>query len=308
MSKINSFIKIIKKNPKRLIRALADNKFFNWLPDRPFLKMVYWSETGKKLNIEDPKNFNEKLQWLKLNDRKPEYNTYVDKYAVKSYVSRTIGEQYIVPNYEVYDNVSQINWDKLPKKFVLKCTHGSGCNIICNNKDNLDIKESIRKLNIWMEKSWYWFGREWPYKDIKPRIICEKFLEEDIYDYKFYCFEGKPKFLYVAQGDNTKGTLKMSFYDLNWDNCEFFRSDHEKLAKEHPKPENFEEMVKIATKLCQGFKFIRVDLFNVSGKLYFGELTFTPASGFRPFIPDRYELEIGNWINLPKSKKVENRF
>src|SRR5690554_2911549 len=177
MSKINALFNLVKK-PRKIIKVLGDKGLLNWIPDKHYLKLVYWGETGKKLNIKDPKTFNEKLQWLKLHDRKPEYSIYVDKYAVRSYIAKTIGKKYLIPLIVVYDSVEEIDWASLPDKFVLKCTHGSGSNIICPDKNKLDMEEAKKKLQKWMNKNWYWFGREWPYKKVKPRIICEELIKK----------------------------------------------------------------------------------------------------------------------------------
>lgn len=278
---------------KRVIKKLS-----NKLPDSLFVRMQYLYFAGSILHLKKPQGFNEKLQWLKLYDKNPLYTNIVDKYSVREYVKKILGEEYLVPIIAKYDSVGEINWEELPNSFVLKCTHGSGCNIICPDKNKLNIEEAKKKLEIWMNKNFYFVAREWPYKNVKPRIICEHFLEEDIYDYKFYCFNGNPEFLYVAQGDNSNGTLRMNFYDLDWNRCPFYRKDHKELFTEQAKPENFDEMLEITKKLCKEFIFVRVDLFSVGGKLYFGELTLTPGGGLAPFAPLEYERNIGKWIEL----------
>jgi hypothetical protein len=289
-------------NQKGLLMALNKYGIYNWMPDEMFLKMMYRLRIGKKLNIKEPRTFNEKLQWLKLNDRKPEYIQMVDKFGVYKYIADAIGEKHLIPLLGVYDSFEEIDFNVLPNQFILKCSHDSGSFLICKDKANFDFITAKNKLNKRLKRNLFWHGREWPYKGVKPKIICQKFLEDEIFDYKFYCFNGEPKFLYVAQGDNTKGTLRMNFYDLKWRRCPFYREDHEALLAEVVKPSNFEEMTQIAKRLCKGMIFVRVDLFYVDNQIYFGELTFSPGSGFTPFSPENYEKEIGSWITLPSEK------
>lgn len=295
MGKVKT-LKIFLKNPKRLIKVLGDKGVFNFIPDKPYLKMVYWAETGKKLNLDNPKTYNEKLQWLKLHDKKPEYCTYVDKYDVRSYIRETIGDHYLVPLLGVYNSIEEIDWASLPNQFVLKCTHGSGSNIICTDKSKLDIKDAEKKINKWMKKNWYWFGREWPYKNLKPRIICEKYLQDDITDYKFMCFHGEPKVIQVHRNRQTNHTL--DFYDINWNKTEIRR--HQDISDEKlPKPKRFDEMISIARKLSENEIHVRIDLFEVDGKIYFSEKTYYSASGFSLFEKDEYDELLGSWIQLP---------
>ncbi len=284
------------KNPRKLIRALGGRGFFNWLPDRPYLKLVYWGETGKKLNLEKPLTYNEKLQWLKLNDRKPEYINFVDKHEVRSYVKEKIGEQYLIPLVGVYDSVENIDWSELPKQFVLKCTHGSNSNIICSDKEKLDIEKAKAKLKRWMKRNWYWFGREWPYKYIKPRIICEKYLGDNIIDYKFMCFHGEPKIIQVHCGRYGDHTL--DFYDTSWNKTEI-RRNMKTSDYLIPKPKLFDDMLSIAKKLSENEIHVRIDLYEVDRKVYFGEKTFYSASGFEPFAKDEYDEYLGSFIKLP---------
>ena len=289
------------KNPFKAIIPLADRGMFNWLSDEPYLKLAYWSKTGKRLNLENPKEYNEKLQWLKINDRKSVYSEYVDKYAVREHIAKKIGKKYLIPLIGVYDSVDDIEWDKLPNSFVLKCTHGSSCNIICKNKTTLDIEESKLKLNKWMKKNWYWFGREWPYKDVTPRIICEEFITKDNTipeDYKIMCFNGKPKYIQIHR-DRFGTDYTQDFYDLDgnlmpFNNIGYKNSDIKKLNIK-----DFSEMLELASKLCKDTYQLRVDFYRVEGKIYFGELTFFDASGFAEFEPEEYNYIVGNGIALP---------
>ena len=202
------------------ILAQISDKIKQMIPDKIYLNLQYRHHLGKKLNLGKPETFNEKLQWLKLYDRKPEYTTYVDKYAVREYIKDTIGEEYLVPLIGAYESVEEIDWANLHDRFVLKCTHGSQCNIICSQKSALDIEDSKRKLKNWMKKNWYWYGREWPYKNVKPRIICEDYLVQDdgdeLRDYRFFCFNGEPKFITVDFSITNKKKTRRNLYDLNW--------------------------------------------------------------------------------------------
>lgn len=290
----------VRNNPKMIIASIASRGLFIWMPSRQYLKLLFYAYMGQKLNLDNPRTFNEKLQWLKLYDRRPEYINYVDKYAVRDYIKKTIGEKYLVPLISVHDNVEEIPWAELPDKFVLKCTHGSGCNIICENKQKLDSVLATRQLKRWLKTNYYYHSREWPYKYVKPRIICETYLQKEIVDYKFYCFNGIPRFLYLAQGSNSEGTLKMTFYDVEFKKCNFYRPDHEQLDFEPTKPNNFNEMVEIAKILSKNIAFVRIDLFNIEGKIYFSEITLTPGAGFTPFLPVEKEIEIGSYIDLKK--------
>lgn len=298
MPKISALYNLAKK-PRKVLRVLGDKGLLNWIPDKQYLKLVYWGETGKRLNIIDPKSFNEKLQWLKLNDRKPEYRIYVDKYAVRSYIAETIGEEYLIPLIGVYDKVEEIDWDSLPDKFVLKCTHGSGSNIICPDKNKLNIEEAKKKLKKWMNKNWYWFGREWPYKDIKPKIICEEFISDskDIPDdYKILCFNGKAKLIEVHI--DRYGDHRQDFYDLNW-NKTTISQNPPKSDIVYKKPNKFDEMIKLSEILAANMVHVRIDWFIVKDKLYFGEITFYDGSGFVSFDDYNDDLLLGSWINLP---------
>ncbi len=276
------------------------------IPDKIYLKMQYRYHLGKKLDINKPKTFNEKLQWLKLYDRRPEYTMYVDKYAVREHISKTIGEEYLIPLIGVYDSVEEIDWDDLPDKFVLKCTHGSSCNIICNNKSKLNIEESKKRLEKWMNRNWYWYGREFPYKHVKPRIICEEFLgTEDNKlpsDYKFFCFHGKPDNVMVCIERET-GSPKFYFFNNDWELLRYNIAG--KNAPQDftlPKPKKIDEMFKIVEKISKGLPFSRIDLYYEDSKIYFGEITFFPESGYDKNLLEETDLLFGEKINLKKIK------
>jgi len=281
-------------------RLILD-KIKQFIPDKIYLKMQYWYHFKKILNLNDPKTFNEKIQWLKLYDRKPEYTQLVDKYEVRKYIKETIGEEYLIPLIGVYDSVDDINWDNLPDKFVLKCTHGSQCNIICNDKTKLDIENSKKKLRKWMNRNWYWYGREWPYKNVKPRIICEKYMVDEsgieLKDYKYFCFNGKPKIMFVAtdRGIDTR----FDFYDMEFNHLPIMQH-YKNAVKKIVKPKAFDEMAKLASQLSKDIPHVRVDFYDINGKVFFGELTFSHFSGFVEFIPNEWDYRIGSMLKLPK--------
>ena len=286
------------KSPRKLILTLGVRGWFRWIPDKPYLKFLYWGEMGKKLNLKNPRTFSEKLQWLKLYDRRPEYNIYVDKYAVRSYIANTIGEEYLIPLIGVYDSVSEINWDILPNKFVLKCTHGSNANLICIDKDKIDIKEYELKLNRFMKRNWYWHGREWPYKNVKPRIICEEFISETDNtpdDYKVLCFNGKAKIINVHM--DRYGDYKIDNYDRNWKKITYAK-DGPMSDLIYKKPKEFEKMIQFSELLASDIPHVRIDWFIVKDRLFFGEITLYEASGFDHFDNPDDDYLLGSWINL----------
>lgn len=288
----------LKQNPRLLLVGLLSTKAFAWFPDKWFLRIVYRCRTGLKLGLKNPTRFNEKLQWLKLYDRKPVYITYVDKYAVREYVKNTIGEEYLIPICGVWDSADEINFDELPEKCVLKCTHDSGSSVVVDRFS--DPKKVKRKLKHRMSINYYLRGREWPYKNVKRRIIGELFMEDShsngLNDYKFLCFHGEPRMLTVCS-DKTEMGLKVTYLDLNWNQLPF-----EGLypASNHPmeKPEKFELMLVLCRKLAEGMPFLRVDLYEIDGKVYFSELTLYHECGFEKFRPDEWDEKLGELLTL----------
>ena len=259
--------------------------------------------TGKKLDLNNVKSFDEKIQWMKLYDRKPIYTTMVDKYAVKQYVANIIGEQYIIPTYGVWDTFDEIDFSKLPDQFVLKCTHDSGGVIICKTKKELDYSSAKRQIEKKLKTKFYSFGREWPYKDVKPRIIVEKYMEDsktsELRDYKFFCFNGNVRCFKIDFDRFSQH--KANYYNRYGNLIQMGEvvcppDYHKKLEL----PNNLGLMVKLAEKLSASIPFLRVDFYEADGRVYFGELTFFPNSGFGRFIDDRDDSVLGSWINLPK--------
>lgn len=278
--------------------------YLRFLDDKTYLKIKYRLETRKKLNLKDPKEFNEKLQWLKLYNRDPEYTKLVDKYEVREHIVRNIGEQYLIPVLRLWDRVEDIDFDTLPEQFVLKCTHDSGSVVICRDRKTFDIEKAKKRLKKHLKKSMFWWGREWPYKNVKPRIIAEQYMEDDqtseLRDYKFFCFGGEVKALFIASDRQTAGEeTKFDFFDMDFNHLDI-RNGHPNAKVPPAKPEKFDEMRQLAEKLCVGFPHVRVDFYEVNGRVYFGEMTFAHNCGMVPFEPDEWNFTFGSWIELPK--------
>lgn len=299
MGKISTFIKLLR-TPSKLFVPLGKNGLLRWIPDRLYLQIAYRCETGKKLNLDNPQTYTEKLQWLKLNDRNPSYTRLVDKYDVREYVAERIGKGHLVDLIGCYNTVDEIEFDKLPHQFVLKTTHGSTWNIICFDKHKLDIKDAKCKLSKWMRQSIYEIGREWPYKSLKPRIICEKLLIDQNGsvpdDYKIFCFYGVPKV--IALHEDRFRDHKETLYDIEWNKLDAFSVGLEVTEFEHEKPQGYDEMVRIAGELSAGLRHVRIDLFNIRGKIYFSEITFFDGSGFCRLEPDDFDKLLGSWIPI----------
>ena len=301
MSKLSKFI----KSPLLLFVFLS-NRGINLFNDKTYLKIRYFATFKKILNLQTPQTFNEKLQWLKLNDRKDIYTKMVDKYEAKSYVSKIIGNKYIIPTLGIYNNFDEIDFNKLPNQFVIKCTHDSGGLVIVTDKSKLDIKKAKKKINKSLKRNYYYLGSEWPYKNVKPRIIVEKYMKDNkdtsMRDYKFFCFNGNPYCILLCNDRNTE--LKETFFDLNWKILPFKRPNHS-IDTNIEKPHNLDKMIEFSKKLSLNIPFLRVDFYEINGNLYFGELTFYPAGGFSKFEPEEWDLKLGNLIDLNLVSKNE---
>ena len=278
-------------------------KLMRCLPDKLYIQMQYFYHFHRFANLKTPQLFNEKLQWLKLYDRNPLYTTLVDKYAVKKWVASKIGEQYIIPTLGVWEKAEDIDFDKLPSQFVLKVNHDSGGIVICEDKSKLNKKAAIAKLSKALKNNGYWYGREWPYKNVKPRIIAEKYMIDDkvheLRDYKFFCFNGIPKILFVASDrQNPKEETKFDFYDMEFNHLSFTNGPPN-ASKCPQKPLTFESMKQLASHLSKNMPHIRVDFYEINGKIYFGEMTLYHWSGFQPFKPKSWDKKIGDWLKLP---------
>lgn len=281
--------------------------FYNWIPDNIYLKKEFKVRIGNELNLNNPQTFNEKIQWLKLYDRHPEYTMMVDKYAAKQYVASKIGDDYIIPTLGVWTKFDDIDFDKLPNQFVLKCTHDSGGLVICKDKSTLDINAAKRKIEHCLKRKYYYIHREWPYKNVPPRIIAEKYMtdnanssttNETLKDYKFYCFDGKVRFLMINSDRNSKMSTKADYFDrdFNWLD---FTWGYEHANVRPVKPDCFDEMISISEKLSKGLPHVRVDLYECNGQIYFGELTFYDGSGFDKIEPIEWDYKIGKMLKLP---------
>ena len=261
----------------------------------------------RELNLENPTYFTEKIQWLKLYDRNPLYTQLVDKYAVKDYVSNLIGEEYIIPTIGVWDRFEDIDFEKLPNQFVLKCTHDSGGIIIVDNKNNLDYCAVKKKLKKCLKRNFYLHGREWPYKNVKPRIIAEKYMTQNsnfgLTDYKFFCFEGQVKCLYVSENSHSNNQ-RLQFFDRDYNPLPIRRKDYLAYDVLPSKPINFEKMIELAELLSKNMIHVRVDMYEIDGKVYFSEYTFHTSSGFLPFEDINWDLKLGEWIKLPSNIKA----
>jgi len=298
-------------HPRVLLTALWA-RIGGRIPDDIYLRVRYRLIFGEKLNLDDPKGFNEKINWLKIYNRNPCYPHLVDKSEVKGYVIPIIGKEKVIPTYGVWDSFEEIDFDKLPNQFVLKSTNGGGGTgvIICKDKATFNKAEAKEKLEKSMHFNWR-YEREWVYRDVKPRIIAEKYMYNedgtDLVDWKIFCFNGEPKILFYASDRYTKGeTLKFDWYDMDLNHLPIHSKGIPNANKEILMFPEWEEMKETARQLSQGFPHIRVDLYLINHKIYFGELTFFHDGGVVALEPKEWEYTLGNWINLPK-KTIEKR-
>lgn len=276
-----------------------------FMPDAMYIQLNYFAHFKKFANLKEPGTYNEKLNWLKIHDRNPLYTTLVDKYEVKKYVDEILGGgEYTIPTLGVWDRFDDIDFDRLPNQFVLKCTHDSEGLVIVKDKSTLDIQKAKEKIEAALKQNFYYIGREWPYKNVEPRIIAEPYLEDhvdgELRDYKFFCFNGQPKLMFVAS-DRIKNATKFDYYDLEF--------NHLNIVQKYPnaeaplrKPVTFEKMIEFSKVLSKDFPHVRVDFYEVDGHLYFGELTFYHFSGFMPFKPSKWDEIMGSWLTLPQKK------
>lgn len=302
--------KIIRALTDKDYRFLVECKFHlhDNMADDEYLRRVFKGRVGYSLNLDNPQTFNEKLQWLKLYDRNPAYVTMVDKYEAKKYVASIIGDEYIIPTYGVWDRFDDIDFDKLPNQFVLKTTHDSGGVVVVSNKKNLDKRSARKKITASLKRNYFYVGREWPYKNVRPRIIAEKYMSDneeskELSDYKLMCFNGKVKCSFTCTDRfNNKG-LKVTFYDTDWKVMPFERH-YPQSDTPLKKPLQYEEMVELAEKLAKDIPFVRVDFYEVKKQIYFGEMTFYPGSGFEEFTPSEWDKTLGSWIPIGGARTI----
>jgi len=290
-----------------LMNVLLKNIVYHapWLlSDRRNVELQWKLRTGRDLDLDNPRTFNEKIQWLKVFDHRADYKILADKIEAKEFAQKVIGAEHIIPTLAVYDKVSDIDWDKLPDEFVLKCSHDSGGLVICRDKQVFDKSRAAGILSRCLKKNFYLQSREWCYKGIRPRIICETLMSdsdqrESLVDYKFFCFGGVPEFMYISQGLENHNTARISFVDMSGGRMPFRRSDYASVG-EIVLPSAFDEMKQIAAKLARAVdnRFVRVDLYQIGGKVYFSEFTFYPNGGFIPFEPSEWDLKIGGMLQL----------
>lgn len=308
--KLEKIKKLLTNKDARTI-FLANRGFYHRMDDETYLRMLFKAYVGYELDLNEPRSFNEKMQWLKLYDHRPEYTDYVDKYKVRAYIEKTIGKEYLVPLIDAWDRADQIDFSKLPEKFVLKCNHDSGRGVyLCSDRSKLDEKAVRDLLGKSLKQNYYLRGREWPYKNVVPKIICEAFLEDeasrpgekfDLVDYKIMCFGGQVKCSFVCSERYSPEGLRVTFFDRDWKVLPFIRH-YPKSSKQIPRPKLYEKMIELSETLSKDLPFARIDWYEVGGKLYFGEITLYPGSGFEEFTPVSADYELGSWIPLPPKR------
>jgi len=294
----------IKQKIQRVCRIAIRKEWLNCIADKPYLYFLYWAYMGKRLNLKNPTTYNEKLQWLKLYDHDKRYPIMVDKYSAKKYVADIIGDEYIIPTLGVWDSPNDIDFDSLPDRFVLKSTHDSGGIKIIDKSKPFDKEEVIKFFEDRLSHGTFQKQREWPYKNVKPRVIAEKYMEDEetheLRDYKFFCFDGVVKALFIATDRQSEDRpTAFDFFDAEY-NWLDIRHGHPNASVVPKKPMNFELMKEVASKLSKGFVQVRVDLYEINGRVYFGELTLFHHGGIVPFDPDKWDYTFGEWIDLQK--------
>lgn len=302
---ITNFVKktnqyILDKNYRFLINSTFH--LYDKMPDDVYLHKLYKASMGKELDLVNPKTFNEKLQWLKLYNRRKEYTKMVDKYEVRNYIADTIGQEYLIPLIGVWENPKAIDFSILPEQFVIKCTHNSGLGMtICKNKSILDISTTKRNLHRGWKQDYFKLNREWPYKDVTHRIIAEKYMDDgrgQLRDYKFHCFNGKCEFILVCDNRFASTGVTEDFYSPDWEHLDIKRPGIKNTDTIQNCPEKLTEMINLAEKLSEGIPFVRIDFYLVNHMVYFGEITFFPASGLKGFVPEEWDLRFGELIQL----------
>ena len=295
----------VLRHPKKLILLAGSKGCFKWIPDEPYLRLLFRAEVGQKLNLNNPKSYNEKLQWIKLYDHNPVYTVMADKYLVRDFVRRRIDEDILIPFCGVWDKPEDIDFDSLPEQFVLKCNHDSGSIIKCTDKASFDRQKAVKKLRKRLKRDYYKVTREWPYKNIRRRIIAEVYLEDskcrELPDYKFYTFNGEVKMIMVTTG-RAAGDTRAEYYDENFNPLNI-QWGYERPDNPLPKPALFEKMKQYARILSEDTPELRVDFYICNGRIYFGELTFFDGGGLMPVDPVELDYKLGSWIDIPALKE-----
>lgn len=295
------------KTPWQLIKAVYNRLDYYLCPDKVYLNRKFKSVFGRNVNWKNPVTFNEKLQWLKVYDRNPLYTKLVDKYEVRKYIADKLGEQHLIPALGVWERFEDIDFNALPDQFVLKCTHDSASVIVCKDKATFDIEAARKKLSACLKRNFYYSHREWPYKNVKPRIMAEQYMEDDVSkelrDYKFFAFDGTVRALFIAsdrQAENTE--VKFDFFDADFNHLDV-RQGHPNSITLPQKPMHFDIMKELVARLSVGFPHVRVDFYECNGRVYFGEITFFHHSGFVPFDPPKWDEIFGSWLELPHERR-----
>lgn len=305
-------------NPRHFVAALL-YRFGGWIPDERYLRIIYWLNMRTRLNLDHPKTFTEKLQWLKLYYRHPQLTNLVDKLEVKKIVAEIIGEEYVIPTLGSWSSVEEIEWEKLPDQFVLKTNHDGGNFgvVICKDKKSFDKKKAMKRLNQSLRRNTYLLGREWPYKNVKRRIFAEQYIEDvsvgELVDYKFFCFNGTPRFLYVASSRQGKNEdARFDYYDLSFNHLDVLQGTRKNAASLIERPKCFDKMISIAEELSSILVYntkiphVRIDLYQTDSKVYFGEYTFFHSGGLAKFHPEKYDIIFGKMLELPKKLEKDN--
>lgn len=302
MIKLGNVVRFATDDNYRFL-VMSNRGFCNRMSDEEYLKRKFKALMGHELDLSNPRTFNEKLQWLKLHDRRPLYTTLVDKYAVKEWVAARVGRQYVVPTYAKWDRVEDIDISKLPERFVLKTNHDSGGIAICRDRATFDLDEAKRKLGRRLRQNYYWECREWPYKDVVPCVFAEEYLDpsegsDDLADYKYFCFSGEAKAMFVATNRFGDGETRFDFFDMEYRHLPF-TNGHPNADTVPPRPEAFDAMREMAERLSAGIPQVRVDFYESTKGTYFGEMTFSHWGGIVPFDPPAWDETFGSWIELP---------
>lgn len=297
-------MKFCKKLVGEFINKIMKLRILHYIPDKMYIQIIYFVNFHKMINLNNPTTFNEKLQWLKLHDHNPKYTNMVDKYEAKKIVANKIGDEYIIPTLGIWNSFDEIDFNKLPNQFVLKCTHDCGGIVICKDQRYLNIRDARNKINKSMKRNYYYVGREWQYKNVKPRIIAERYmvqegLESGLNDYKFQCFDGKVDNIMICEGRDSERGVRYLYFSKEWNYLGYCLYDDIDISTfTYPKPDRLNEMIQIAETLAEGYKELRIDLYCINGKIYFGEITLYTSSGIDRTITREADRKMGERLNL----------